>query len=85
MPQHKSCEKRIRQSKKENLRNKMARSRMRTALKKVYSLNKKDEATQAMKEAVSVLDKNVKFRVIHKNNAANKKSRLVHYVTKLSS
>ena len=75
MPNHESCKKRVRQSAKANTANRAMRSRIHTATKKVVTA---DAATAevTLKEAYSVLDRAVKAGVIHKNKAANQKSRL---------
>ena len=40
---------------------------------------------EVLKEAFSILDKNVKNKVIHKNNAANKKAKLQRKISALAS
>jgi small subunit ribosomal protein S20 len=84
MPQHKSAEKQIRVSKKANLRNRMGRSRLRTVTRTVLDSKDKKTAAEALKAAVSVIDKSVDTGLIHKNNAANKKSKLSRFVQKLT-
>jgi small subunit ribosomal protein S20 len=84
MPQHKSAEKQIRVSKKANLRNRMGRSRLRTVTRTVLDSKDKKTAAEALKAAVSVIDKSVDTGLIHKNNAANKKSKLCQFVQKLA-
>jgi small subunit ribosomal protein S20 len=84
MPQHKSAEKQIRVSKKANLRNRMGRSRLRTVVRTVLDSKDKKNAAEALKQAVSIIDKSVDTGLIHKNNAANKKSRLFKFVQKLN-
>ena len=76
MPQHKSAEKRIRISARRAARNKANISRLKTLIKKVRSAKAKEEATTALKEAVKYLDKMAAKGVIHRNKAANQKSRL---------
>ena len=75
MPQHKSAEKRLRQSAKANAYNRAVRSKINTASKKLAAATGDDVAI-ALSNVYSVLDKAVKVGVIHKNKAANKKSRL---------
>jgi small subunit ribosomal protein S20 len=82
MPQHKSAEKAMRISRKANLRNRMGRSRLRTVIRTVLDSKDEKSANEAMKKAVSVIDKSVDTGLIHKNNAANKKSRLSSFVQK---
>lgn len=83
MQRHKSVEKRDRTSKKANLINRMGRSRIKTAEKKVLDAKDKENANKALNSAVSILDKSVKSGLIHRNKAANKKSTLYKVVNKL--
>ncbi len=83
MAHHKSAKKRIRQNEVRRLRNKAALSEIKTLMKKVHSIEKKDEAEVVLKEAVSKIDKNVSKGRLHKNTAARKKSKLVRYVNSL--
>ncbi|MFP4014763.1 MAG: 30S ribosomal protein S20 [Chitinispirillaceae bacterium] len=82
MQRHKSVEKRVRTSKKANLKNRMNRSRMKTAVRKVVEAKDKESASTALKNAVSILDKSVKIGLIHQNKASNQKSRLNKFVNK---
>lgn len=83
MPQHKSAVKRVRQSGKRRIENRTKRSKMRTLTRKVLEANNKDQAQNELGEAVSYIDRLACKGLIHKNNAANKKARLVHHVNKL--
>ena len=83
MQRHKSVEKRVRTSKKANLKNRADRSRVKTAVRSVVASKDKESAENALKTAVSVLDKSVKIGLIHKNKAANQKSRLNKLVNKI--
>jgi small subunit ribosomal protein S20 len=85
MPQHKSAEKQIRISKKAQLRNRMGRSQLRTVVRNVIESKDKKSAQEALKKAVSLIDKSVGTGLIHKNNAANKKSRLSAHIGKLKA
>ncbi|MCG5493709.1 30S ribosomal protein S20 [Ectothiorhodospira variabilis] len=74
-----SARKRARQSEKNRQHNVAARSRFRTAIKKVLKAVKagdKDTATSAYQAAVPVIDKSVSKGVLHRNKAARHKSRL---------
>ncbi|MEX0929477.1 MAG: 30S ribosomal protein S20 [Balneolales bacterium] len=84
MPQHKSAIKRVRQNIKRRIHNRDQRSQMRTYIKKVLIATDKAEAEANLKTAVSYLDKMGRKGIVHKNQAANKKSRLVKHVNKLS-
>ncbi|MCL4538031.1 MAG: 30S ribosomal protein S20 [Bacteroidetes bacterium] len=85
MAQHKSAEKRARQSVKRHTANRTARSEMKTLVKRVRSEKDKEKAAAALKEAASALDKLASKRAIHKNKAANQKSKLTKFVNKLST
>lgn len=83
----KSAKKRILVSQKRADRNKSIRSKVKTAIKKVevaIEANDKAAATEALKVAVSEIDKAAKKGIYHKNNAARKVSRLTLAVNKLS-
>ena len=78
MANHKSAEKRARQSEKKNLRNRMVKSNIKTAVKKVLSAvtEKEESAASILDMAKSTIDKAAKKGVIHKRAAARKISRL---------
>jgi len=84
MAHHKSAKKRIIKSKKENLRNRSYISIVKTAIKSVKNAPNKEEAENKLRKTVSILDKLVSKGVIHKNKAANKKSKLTKLVNSLS-
>jgi len=83
MAHYKSTKKRIGTSKKENIRNRSYISMLKTSMKKVASSKKKEEAEEHLRTTVSILDKLAAKRIIHKNKAANKKSKLVKLVNSL--
>jgi|WetSurMetagenome_2_1015567.scaffolds.fasta_scaffold00051_45 small subunit ribosomal protein S20 len=83
MPQHKACEKHIRQSKRANLKNRSDWSKLRTVIRNVLDSKDKKTAQDGLKAAVSFIDKCAGSGLIHKNNAAHKKSRLAVHVNKL--
>ncbi len=76
----KSQLKRIRQNEKRRLRNRYFKGRARTFVKKARMSIQRgslEEAIQATRLAVSALDKAAEKGIIHKNNAARRKSRLM--------
>ena len=83
MPHHKSCAKRLRQAAKANERNRFYRATLRTLTKKVRVATEKDVAEKALVEVISALDKLVKRGLVHKNKAANQKSKLTKLVNSL--
>ncbi len=84
MPNTKSAEKRARQSEKRYTRNRVYRSSARTAVKKARTLinTGNPEATEAVLKAVKALDVAAQKGVIHANNAARRKSRLMQALHK---
>lgn len=79
MPIIKSAKKRVKIAEKKTLRNRMNRSTLRTAIKRFENAianNDLDSAKVELTKAESTIDKSVKKGIIHKNNAARKKSRL---------
>tara|TARA_B100000131_G_C17822739_1_gene494376 strand:+ start:127 stop:375 length:249 start_codon:yes stop_codon:yes gene_type:complete len=74
--------KRVRQSKRDNIRNRHYKSMMKTAIKKVLMANKND-ANELLKQAVSTIDRVCGKGIIHKNRASNHKSKLTRYVNNL--
>ncbi|MBD3306516.1 30S ribosomal protein S20 [candidate division KSB3 bacterium] len=88
MANHKSAIKKMRQDEERRLRNKMYKTRMKTAVKNVEAaLNAQDKeaAKQAFRDAVPVIDRVASKGVIHKNKAARKKSRLAKRVNALGT
>ncbi|HUR94722.1 MAG TPA: 30S ribosomal protein S20 [Gemmatimonadales bacterium] len=75
MPRIKSAKKRMRQAKTHTSLNRTQRSQLRTAIKKVRSATGTDAQT-AYDEAVHLLDRAGRKRLIHPNAAARQKSRL---------
>jgi small subunit ribosomal protein S20 len=78
----KSQIKRNRQNEKRRLRNKSVRAEMRTRTKTAVMAaeNGDEDATDMLRIAVKRIDKAAAQGVIHKNTAANHKSRLVRRV-----
>ena len=83
MAHHKSAIKRIRQSEKARLRNTHYKTMLKTALKKLRTAQSKEETVVLYNKASSLLDRLVIKGIIHKNKAANKKSKLARLVNTL--
>jgi len=80
LPITKSAQKQMRVSERKRVRNQPIRSQCKTSITKAEKLifsGKLDEARQAVVEAISSLDKAAEKGVIHANNAARRKSRLM--------
>lgn len=82
----KSAEKRNRQNEKRRLQNRTWIGGSRTAVKKARTLIEAGdpEAAAAVAEANRILDKAASKGVIHKNNAARRKSRLMAALNSMS-
>jgi len=72
MPNIKSAMKRVKVSKKKNLRNRMIKSGVKTAVKKYEAALTQEQ----LSNVASALDKAASKGVIHKNAANRKKARL---------
>jgi small subunit ribosomal protein S20 len=83
MAQHLSAERQSRRAVKHRIRNRAYVSKMKTAIKRVRSSKEKDKAAAALKRVVKLLDQLSSKGIIHRNNAANKKSSLTKYVNSL--
>ena len=83
MANHKSSEKRIRQERKRALHNKYYAKTMRNAVRKLRAMTNKEEAVALYPSVQKMLDKLAKTNIIHKNKAANLKSRLCMHIAKL--
>ena len=81
---HKSAQKRARQTIKRTERNKLYKANIRTSIKKVLEAKSKDIAEKELKKTVALLDRVSAKGTIHKNTAANQKSRLTKIVNKLT-
>ena len=87
MPNIKSAKKRVLIAEVRNARNKAAKSELKTAIKKFEAAaaeGNRTEAEGAYKVAVKAVDKAVVKGLLHKNNAANKKSSLTLKLNKLA-
>lgn len=83
-----SAEKRHKQNLKRRLRNRAAVSRVKTSIKKVeeaLTAKKVEEAQKELKRAYSIIDQTASKGILHKNNAARKKSRLTALFNTLST
>ena len=82
----KSQQKRNRTNERARLRNKSVKSALRTAVRafrEAAAAGEKDKAAELLVSTSRKLDKAASKGVIHKNQAANKKSALSHALNKL--
>lgn len=84
MANHKSALKRIRANAAKRLRNRYQAKTTRNAIKKLRTTTDAEEAKVLLPKVVSMLDRLAKKNVIHKNKAANNKSKLTKLVNKLA-
>lgn len=83
MANHKSAQKRIRQTKTRTLHNRYYAKTMRNAVRKLRAMTDKEEAVKLYPKVQKMLDKLAKTSIIHKNKAANLKSSLALHIQKL--
>ncbi|HSB80397.1 MAG TPA: 30S ribosomal protein S20 [Candidatus Methylomirabilis sp.] len=88
MPIIKSSEKDLRRTARRTQRNRAAKGKLRSTLKRVrvaLGENQTESAQRSMREATPVLDRAVTKRILHKNAAARHKSRLMRQLNRLTS
>jgi small subunit ribosomal protein S20 len=82
----KSAIKRLRSADRRRLRNRVYRGGARTIVRKARQLieaGREEEAREAVRRAASALDKAAEKGIIHKNNAARRKSRLMRQLNQI--
>jgi small subunit ribosomal protein S20 len=83
MANHKSSIKRIRSNDAKRLRNRYQAKTMRNAVKELRNDEVKKTASEKLPKVIAMVDKLAKKNVIHKNKAANLKSKLTKKVNAL--
>jgi small subunit ribosomal protein S20 len=83
MANHQSAIKRNKQAEIKKLHNKYYTRTTRNAIKQLRSTTEKTAATELYPKVVSMLDRMAKHSRIHKNKAANLKSKLARFVNSL--
>lgn len=83
MPQHESAKKRMRQNAKKQKHNKSQKSRVRSKVRTLKSIDDPAEARELLNDVKGELDRLAAKGLIHKNKAANKKSALEQHVNNL--
>ena len=84
MANHISSLKRIRQEQKRRLHNRYYAKTMRNAVRKLRATTDKAEAVEMLPGVQKILDKLAKKNIIHKNKAANLKSKVAKHVNSLA-
>lgn len=83
MANHKSSEKRIRQTEAKRANNRYYAKTARNAVKKLRTTTEKALAIELLPKVAAMLDKLAKKDIIHENKADNLKSKLALHVNKL--
>ncbi|WP_308593370.1 30S ribosomal protein S20 [uncultured Porphyromonas sp.] len=83
MANHKSTLKRIRQSSTRRLRNRYASKTSRTMIKQFRAMTDRQEAERALPKVYSTLDRLARKNIIHRNKAANLKSKMALHLKSL--
>ena len=83
MANHKATKKDVRQAAKRRDRNRYFGKTTRNAIRDIKTLNDKSAFLEKMPEVASMIDKLAKRGIIHKNKAANLKSKLAKKANKV--
>ena len=87
MPNIKSAKKRVKVIAIKTLQNKVFKTQLKTTIKKFYAAvesGNKEEAKLAYTAAVKKVDQAVAKNILHKNNAAHKKSQFTLALNKMA-
>lgn len=84
MANHKSSLKRIRANATKRLRNRYQAKTTRTFIKRLRAAVDKKTGAELLPKVISMLDRLAKKNIIHKNKAANNKSKLTKFVNGLN-
>ena len=84
MANHKDALKRVRQSEKRRLHNRYYAKNMRNEVRKFRALTDKSEAEAQLSKIYSIIDRVARRGIIHKNKAANLKSKMTKHIAKLA-
>jgi small subunit ribosomal protein S20 len=85
MANHKSALKRIRSNDAKRVLNRYQAKTTRTFIKRLKGTTDKAEAQELYKTVSSMLDRLAKRNIIHKNKAANNKSKLAKHINALAA
>jgi small subunit ribosomal protein S20 len=83
MAYHLSAKKRIRQTETRREENRYYARTSRNAVKKMHSMTEKEALISEAPKVISMIDKLAKKNIIHKNKAANLKSKLARHINSL--
>lgn len=82
MPNTRSAKKNLRKSEKKRARNQNVKSALKTYVRSAKQSASEENAEEKLRKAVKMLDKAAERGIIHKNQAARRKSRLAKAVNK---
>ena len=82
MANHKATKKAARQSAKKRLHNRYYGKTTRNAIRDILAVTEKGDAEKQLPTVISMIDKLAKRNIIHKNKAANLKSKLAKTLKK---
>lgn len=85
MANHKATKKDVRQNKARNERNRYYGKTTRNAIRELKAIGDNAAAGEKIPAVISMIDKLAKRNIIHKNKAANLKSKLVKKVNALAT
>jgi small subunit ribosomal protein S20 len=85
MPNIKSAKKRMELSRAANSRNRVKRSRIKTAIRRIREAETPEAAQMHMKGAVALLDRAATKNLMHPNKVARIKSQIARHVNGLSA
>ena len=85
MANHKATKKDMRQAEKRRDRNRYYGKTTRNAIRDIRAVEEKKAVDEKMPDVLSMIDKLAKRGVIHKNKAANLKSKLARRANKLAT
>jgi small subunit ribosomal protein S20 len=85
MANHKATKKSMRQAAKRRDRNRYYGKTTRNSIRDLRNLKDGKAATESLPKVISMIDKLAKRGIIHKNKAANLKSKLTRGVNNLAS
>ena len=83
MANHQSSVKRIRQTKKRNLYNREYKKQVKVAVRAVRESTEYASGMENLSKAIKVIDRASAKGIIHKNNAARRKSRSSKFIKSL--
>ena len=85
MANHKSAIKRIQIGERNRVHNRHYKTRLKSQIKKLRSVENKEEGEKIYRDTTALLDKLATKGIIHKNKAANQKSKLANLVNQLEA